>query len=70
MPVGTIKSIKPGKGFGFIRRSDGPDIFFHCRQCQFGDLPFDEMLVEMLVEFEAATDPISGKPRAEHVRKL
>lgn len=49
---GTIKKLmEESKGFGFIRKPDGTDTFFHCRaliDCEFGqlreglDVEFDE----------------------------
>lgn len=30
---GKIKMISQEKGFGFIRRSDQPDLFFHITEC-------------------------------------
>ncbi|HUQ69229.1 MAG TPA: cold shock domain-containing protein [Planctomycetaceae bacterium] len=66
---GTIKTVIPAKGFGFIRRSNGePDLFFHFRQCDFGAMPFDEQLTEREVTFTETTDHRNGKPMASDVR--
>jgi cold shock CspA family protein len=69
MPTGTVKCVYAERGFLFIRRHDGHDLFAHIHCCDFGDLPFDESLTEMEVEFVEGTDRVSGKPRALNVRR-
>ena len=29
MPTGKVKRFNPEKGFGFLAREDGPDVFVH-----------------------------------------
>jgi len=44
MPNGTIKKFNADKGFGFIRRSQGEDLFFHINDCR-GFTPVEGMAV-------------------------
>jgi cold shock CspA family protein len=65
--TGTIKHLRIDKGFGFIApNGPGEDLFFHVRQLV--DLEWNEQLTGMRVEFDEATDPRSGRLRAENVR--
>ena len=34
--TGTVKSFKADKGYGFIERQGGPDVFFHVSAIQAG----------------------------------
>jgi CspA family cold shock protein len=66
MATGTIKAVKPDRGFGFIEPAEpGNDIFFHCRDLP-PQTPFDETLRERRVEYEV-TDTEKG-PRAVNLR--
>ena len=64
--IGNVKWFNNAKGFGFIGRSDGPDVFVHYsgilgegyRTLKEGDS----------VEFEIAEGP--GGPQAANVRKI
>ena len=64
MASGTIKKVMKDRGFGFIRTSDGKEIFFHkseCRNCDFNALDQGQQ-----VEFEVRDDPKG--PRALDVK--
>lgn len=64
--TGTIKKLMPEeKGFGFIRKQDGTDTFFHCRSligCEFGQLREG-----LSVEFDEEPGK-EGKLRAKNVK--
>ncbi len=67
MAIGTIKTIKADKGFGFLRpRGDTADLFFHMSALQ--GLDFDEQLVALDVEFDITTH--QGRERAVAVRPI
>jgi cold shock CspA family protein len=58
---GSIKRYYPDpKGYGFIRRTGCPDIFFHFREVLADQ---DEIKEGMLVEFDTKLDK-SGRPAA------
>jgi CspA family cold shock protein len=64
--TGTIKTLRPEKGFGFIRSDAGKDFFFH-QSAIYGEG------IEMLregdsVDFELGPAGPKG-PRAESVRR-
>ncbi len=62
--TGTVKILKPEKGFGFLRGTDGVEYFFHR-----SDAPeFDAFTVGMAVRF-VPKDGTKG-PRAEQVECL
>ncbi len=63
---GFIKSIVIDRGFGFISRNDGGNVFFHLSDLRPG-LLFDEALVERRVQFDVV-DSDKG-PRAANVRE-
>jgi CspA family cold shock protein len=62
---GTIQTIRAERGFGFLRDTEGGEVFFH-----HSALPspehFATLKVGMVVEFEA--EPSSKGPRATQVR--
>jgi cold shock CspA family protein len=62
---GTVVSLVLERGFGFIKRRAGADLFFHATALQ-GGLEFDEALVERPVTFEVRN--VNGRPRAVDVR--
>lgn len=68
MAVGTIKTIRDDKGFGFITpESGGQDIFFHSSAVE--GVMFDELREGQQVEFTAGADPRNpSRTRAEQVR--
>ena len=47
---GTIKRVVRDRGFGFIRSSDGQEVFFHRRSLQ--QIAFDGLREGEAVEFE------------------
>jgi len=64
--AGTVKWFNPTKGFGFITRPDGPDVFVHQSALPFGG---DQTLAEgQQVEFEIEDGPKG--PKAVHVSYL
>lgn len=67
MATGTVSRVCVDRGFGFIARPDGDDVFFHVTDLD-DSLGFDETLLERHVAFEVTTDERSGKPRAVNVR--
>jgi CspA family cold shock protein len=50
MPKGTIKRLIADRGFGFIKREQGEDLFFHRSQLQGVD--YDSLREGQQVEFE------------------
>ena len=46
-----IKRYFPAKGFGFIKRNNAADVFFHCSQVYYEDQPAT-IQEQMLVEFD------------------
>jgi cold shock CspA family protein len=67
--IGTITSVIPDRGFGFIRERGSTahkETFFHVNDVDDSLLPFDETLVERVVEFEIVDSPKG--PRGVAVR--
>lgn len=62
---GTIQTIRTERGFGFLRDTQGAEVFFHHSAVT---LParFDTLEVGMMVEFEAESGPKG--PRATKIR--
>lgn len=54
MAKGTIKSVFKERGFGFISREDGTEIFFH--RTAYPDAQFDVLQEGQGVEFEIERD--------------
>jgi CspA family cold shock protein len=65
MPKGTIRWLVADRSFGFIRRENGEDIFFHRRELQGVD--YGSLREEQQVEFEVAQGR-NGRPQAVRVR--
>ncbi len=61
---GTIKRVMRDRGFGFIRTSDGQEVFFHRKALQ--QMAFDGLKEGTLVEFEVEQG--EKGPRATNVR--
>lgn len=61
---GTIKRVIRDRGFGFIRSSEGQEVFFHRSGLQ--DLNFDSLKEGDTVEFEMERG--EKGPRATNVR--
>lgn len=59
---GTIKRVIRDRGFGFIRSTDGQEVFFHRSSLQ--QMNFDGLKEGEVVEFEIER----GKRAAGHVR--
>jgi len=67
MAQGTVKWFNPDKGYGFISREDGDDLFVHYSEIQMdGFKTLDE---GQPVEFEVTTGQ-NGKLQASNVTKL
>ena len=66
MPTGKIKRLMKDRGFGFIRGSDGQEIFFH--RSSLDDVPFESLSEGQDVEFEI----VQGQkgPAAQNVRPV
>lgn len=62
---GTIKRVIRDRGFGFIRSTEGREIFFHRSSVQ--ELNFDNLKEGQNVEFEMENGPKG--PRAVAVRR-
>ena len=67
MAQGTVKWFNPDKGYGFISREDGDDLFVHYSEIQMdGFKTLDE---GQAVEFDITTGQ-NGKLQASNVRKF
>ncbi len=55
MEKGTVKWFNEGKGFGFIEREDGKDVFVHFSAIQ-GEEGFKTLTEGDSVEFEVSED--------------
>jgi CspA family cold shock protein len=62
---GTIKRIVRDRGFGFIRSTDGQEVFFHRNGLQ--QMDFDSLKEGATVEFEV--EQSEKGPRANNVRQ-
>jgi CspA family cold shock protein len=52
---GQVKWFNDGKGFGFIEREEGPDVFVHFSSIQ-GEEGFKSLAEGQAVEFEVIED--------------
>ena len=64
--TGTVKWFNPDKGFGFITREDGPDVFVHFSAIQ-GD-GYRNLEENQKVEFDVTQGPKG--PQASNVRPV
>ena len=62
---GTIKRVVRDRGFGFIRSTDGQEVFFHRNGLQ--QMDFDSLKEGSTVEFEV--EQSEKGPRATNVRQ-
>ena len=62
---GTIKRVVRDRGFGFIRSTDGQEVFFHRNGLQ--QMDFDSLKEGATVEFEV--EQSEKGPRANNVRQ-
>ena len=68
MAEGTVKWFNPDKGYGFISREDGDDLFVHFSEIQMdGFKTLDE---GDRVEFEVGPGKKPGETQALNVRKI
>jgi cold shock protein len=61
MQHGTVKFFRADKGYGFITRDDGRDIFVHINDC---DEVVDLLIKGQRVEFEEGSNPRTGNQSA------
>jgi CspA family cold shock protein len=66
MAQGTVKWFNAEKGFGFISRSEGPDVFVHYSEIQSDG--FKSLEENQAVEFELGEGPKG--PQATRVRVI
>jgi CspA family cold shock protein len=66
MAQGTVKWFNGDKGFGFIERTEGDDVFVHYSEIEGNG--FKNLAEGQKVEFEVAQGPKG--PQATHVRAL
>ncbi len=66
MAVGTVKWFNPDKGYGFVAREDGDDLFVHFSEIQMDG--FKTLQEGQEVTFDVTTGQ-NGKPQASNVRK-
>ena len=66
MTQGTVKWFNAEKGYGFISRTDGPDVFVHYSEIDGSG--FRSLEENQHVEFEVAQGPKG--PQATHVRTV
>ena len=66
MATGTVKWFNPDKGFGFISREDGDDVFVHFSAIQ-GE-GYRNLEENQKVEFEVTQGPKG--PQASNVRPV
>lgn len=66
---GVVRQLKPGRGFGFIRCTDGPSFFFH-RSMVSNVSDWMELEEESQVQFEVGINPQDGRICAKAVRLL
>ena len=64
MPVGTVKWFDSKKGFGFIQREGGPDVFVHYTSIS-GTNGFKNLEEGQAVQFELVDSPKG--PKASNV---
>ena len=67
MAEGTVKWFNAAKGYGFISREDGDDLFVHFREIQ--DEGFKTLDEGQKVSFEVTTGN-NGKLQASNIVKL
>lgn len=67
MPEGTVKWFNAAKGYGFISREDGDDLFVHFREIQ--EEGFKTLDEGQRVSFDV-TPGQNGKMQASNVRKI
>jgi CspA family cold shock protein len=67
MAEGKVKWFNPDKGYGFISRDDGDDLFVHYSEIQSNG--FKTLEEDALVEFEITTGQ-NGKLQASNVRRI
>jgi len=64
--IGRLIRVVRSRGCGFIKASDGQDVFFHASELR--DATLNELKVGEAVRFTLVSDTVSG-PRATLVRR-
>lgn len=67
MAQGTVKWFNPDKGYGFISREEGDDLFVHFSEIQMDG--FKTLEENQAVEFDITTGS-NGKEQASNVHKI
>jgi len=71
MAKGKIKNLVSDRGFGFIvpegGSTDGKDLFFHRSDVQ-GTVPYEQLHLGQVVEYDLGRDERRGTPKATNVR--
>jgi cold shock protein len=67
MPQGTVVRLIRDRGFGFIRVSDGSEVFFHHSAMDPGE--FDTLREGEQLDFTVEQDPRGRGTRASNVRR-
>jgi cold shock CspA family protein len=62
--IGTIKRFLPWRGFGFIQREHGEDVFFHIRRAR---IPEEQVHAGLQVQFEIVADDKYDRVSARNV---
>jgi CspA family cold shock protein len=68
MPTGTVKWFNNAKGYGFITREDGKDVFVHHSAIQSSEFGFKSLAEGEKVSFDVEEGPKG--PSAINVVKL
>jgi len=61
METGTVKWFNDAKGYGFISRQNGEDVFVHFSAIQAGG--FRSLQEGQQVQFDVVKGPRAGRPR-------
>ena len=67
MEQGTVKWFNDAKGYGFISRQNGEDVFVHFSAIQAGG--FRSLQEGQAVQFDVTKGPKGGKPRTFRLSK-
>ena len=68
MAKGTVTWFNPDKGYGFISREDGDDLFVHFSEIKMDG--FKTLEEGQAVEFDVTRNEEKGKDQASNVRRI